>query len=872
MIERENRVESGRNGSTRGWYRGATCGLASAVVAVALASGALAQNKPNTPPSVNPPGAAPAPVELPPVATQDPELITLSAFAEPVQLASLVELAAKTLNVNITIQGDLTGTVVFNAPVPVKKSELIPLIDSLLEQQGWTITQNKYGFYIVQPQNAVPVNMAGARPTTRVFSTPNLRPSSLKPAIDAQFLPTSAPQGQQGGVQGAKQISYIDDLGIIIATDTPRRLEGLGSLIEAMLAEYAKSQFIRIELHSVAAPVARERGLQLVGQLAQPRAGVQGQDPNQAQNQQAQARAGAIDNLGDRLTIDPQGNALIFRGLPEEIDVVRDVISVIDVPNTLTPHSYFAGVAAAQIADIARSRGLGDVTTISSNPSNMNNQFGFDINQFQRQQQRQGQGTSAVGGPVMVVDDTRGVIIYYGTEEQHEQLAALVKALDTQSEKIVIQAYKLAHGDSEKVAEIINGILTNTQVATNSPLIGGAGSPSMRDAARRGVRPPRENPLQANSTNPANPGAGGANQEGLSIEGWQSFVIADKSNNQVIVKAPQGQQRDFAKLIERLDLRRPQVFIEARLIAVNWSDNMRLAFETQLINANGTGGVVNTNFGLGSFATGAAITGVKTVVPTAGLTAALIKSEYVPIIMNAMETEVNGKIISSPQLLVDDNEEAQIVSVDQQPTTSTTVTTGNPSVTGFNNYVEAGTTLKVTPQISNGGYLRLKYEAELSNFRGTGSNGIPPPRTQNNIKSDVTVPSDFTVVVGGFTLDNVGKTVIKVPLIGDIPLVGLLFQDRNTQDQKTSLYIFLTPRILRDENFSDLKLLTRGPQAESKLRQDVPPLSMMVIDSGSALPMMPPGPEPIEGTAPVVPAPAEEHAAPKPEEAAKKNE
>jgi len=798
----------------------AVCAASSGVYAqnkaVLVPSGGMVPGQPQAvPPGAMPPGAGRV-VELPAITTPDPERITLSAFAEPVQLTNLVELVARTLNVNVTIQGDLSGTVVFNAPVPIAKSELIPLLDSLLEQQGWTIVQNQYGFYTVQPQGAVSVQMAGDRATTRVFSTPNIRPSSLKTTIEGQLGTT---QGQGGRV-----IAYIDDLGVIVATDTPRRLNALGTLVEAILAEYARSQFIRLELLNVAAPVARERALQLIGQMSQQtRVAI----PGQEQVPQAQARAGALDNLGDRLTIDPQGNALIFRGLEEEIDVVRGILGVIDVPNTLVPKSYFAGESAGQIADIARSRGLGEVTTIQADRRSDPN-FGFDFNAFQQQMQRANQ---TVGGPVMVVDQTRGTIIYYGTPAQHAQLDALIKELDTQSERVVIQAYKLAHSDAEKIAEIVNGILTNTAGGGEAPLLGGADSPRLRVGRR--LNQPQAQPGQPTTGG----GGGGGGGDGLELDGTEAFVIADTSNNQVIVKARQGQQKDFAKLIEKLDLRRPQVFIEARLIAVSWSDTMRLAFETQLINAGGQGGVINTNFGLGTFAAGGTVTGAKNIPAMGGLTAALIHSNYVPIIINALQTEADGRILSSPQLLVDDNEEAEIVSVDQEPTTTINRGNNQNDVITAGDYVEAGTKLKVKPQISSGGYLRLKYETELSSFTGTGSNGIPPPRQQNNIKSDsVTVPSDFTVVVGGFTLDNRRKTVVKVPLLGDIPLVGLLFQDRNTTDRKTSLYIFLTPRVLRDPNFADLKLLTQGPHTRSQLPADVPELSPVVIESGETAP------------------------------------
>lgn len=90
---------------------------------------------------------------------------------------------------------------------------------------------------------------------------------------------------------------------------------------------------------------------------------------------------------------------------------------------------------------------------------------------------------------------------------------------------------------------------------------------------------------------------------------------------------------------------------------------------------------------------------------------------------------------------------------------------------------------------------------------------MPPPKLTNTVTADsVTVPSDFTVVVGGLTVDSKTKTVVKVPFLGDLPLVGLLFQDRNTGEKKTTLYVFLTPRVVRDP--ADIRLLSVQPKLD----------------------------------------------------------
>ncbi len=844
--------------------------------------GAQPANQPANPQStLEVPKDNAAPAENP-LLTADPDMVTLSAFSEPVDLSALVTLVATTLNINVTIIDTLDGKVAFNAAVPVRKSELLKLLDALLEQHGWTITRDEsIGWYTVRKMDSVGVNFAGEIITTKVFSTPNLRPSAVQQAISGQIggasgTPGAPAPGFQGAAGGGGKIQPIDELGIIVATDTPRRLKIIDELIQKILTEWGKAQFIRLELNNIAAPAARDRVLQLLGQASQARGTG---DPNQPQQFNPAVRAqgiaggsgGALDNIGDRLTVDPQSNALVFRGQQAEIDQVKSILAVIDVTKSLKPKRYYAGSSATQIADLARQSGLGEVTTISSQSGNGTdfNTGGFQPNQFNNRNQFANQNNQGglVGGPVMVVDEANGTIIYYGTESQQEQLARLIEELDTNSEKIVIREYRLKNSDAQDVADVVLGLLNNQSTIGSSPLLadnsGGFGSTDLSGVRSGSRRRSGNNSSGTNSRNNrgsnsfANQGfynnqnpnrqlGSGLGGEGVELDASNAFVIADIKNNQLLVKAPAGVQRDFAKLIEKLDLRRPQVYLECKIIAVSWSDDLRVAFETQLINANGTGGLLQTNFGLTTI--GDDILQARTVRPNLqGFTSAIIKSEYVPIVMTALQTKADTRILSSPALLVDDNESAEIATVEQQPYSTTQVTTGSPNTTSFGGYAEAGTTLSIKPHIAEDGYLRLFYDAELSTFTGNGTNGLPPPKQTNNIGSDsITLPSDTTVIVGGINIDTKRTTRIQVPLLGDIPLIGHLFQDYNDTDRITTLYIFITPRILRDTNFADLRLLTEGPQAKSKLAPDVPDLEPTAIDISAEVlqprPLPPPQP------------------------------
>ncbi len=678
-------------------------------------------------------------------------VITFEAFAEGMDLTTLIEYVSEVLDVHILIRGQVTGTVVFTGPKTIEKDQLLDLLEAMLDQYDYALTYDALtDTYTVQAASDVRAGvLAGDFATTKIINTPNVRPSALQNAISAQF----GTGGRPGAPAGGSQIAYIDELGIIVVTDAPMRVRAIEQLVERLLEEYAKGQYIRFQLQHVAAPAARERALQLVSPAASTGVRLPNQ-PNQPQGLQVSGQG--LNNLGDRLTIDPVGNALIFRGLPQEIDQVEAVLRLIDQPSQLEPRQYYAGANARQIADIASQRGLGEiielseesgVTGVRAGRQNINNQFQ--------------QSGSMAGGSTLVVNVEQGTIIYYATPSQHEGLALLIERLDTEQDRVVIEEYELDHADAEDVAEVLLALLENARPVADSPLL-----------PQQGQAP--------GSTPPGQPQAPqgdvvGGEGSGISITPSEDvFVVADVSRNQILVKAPLGQQEEFGRLIRKLDERRPQVYIETQIVAVSSSEDFKLAVETQIV-AGQFG--LQTDFGLTSASEGAGFLNPRNVsTALGGLTTAVIKSEYVPIVINAIQTNSSGRLISSPQLLVDDNEEAEIVSLEQQATTTSQQGTATTQ-TSFGGYEDAGTTLRVTPSISKGGYMRLDYEIELSNFVGQGSNGIPPPRQQRNISSDsVTIPSDTTIVVGGIKTQDIRDTVIKVPWIGDIPLIGVLFR------------------------------------------------------------------------------------------------
>ncbi|MBO6512512.1 MAG: hypothetical protein JJ974_00925 [Phycisphaerales bacterium] len=734
--------------------------------------------------------------------------VSFGAFSEPIELATLIDFVGAALNINIVVKGAPTGEISFNAPVSVPKSQLIDLLDVMLEQYSFTIAHEPISdFWIVQPIADVRPTMGSERASTQIISTPNIKPSLIKPALDAAIGGSTQPASNTNN-----SILPLDELGVLIINAPPRDISRIRLLVNELLRIDEDQRYIRFELSHIAAPVALERASGLVGGNSSGNQRI-AQNPNNPQGGLG-LTAASLSNMADRITVDPQGNALIFKGTDSEIARVQEVLDVIDVPNTLDPKSYFAGSAAAQIADIARNRGLGEVISISDESQNpfaqgnirLNNQNGNFSNQ---------QSSANTGGPVMVVDTSRGNIIYYGTPAQQQQLSDLMAELKTEDERVVIKEYVLNHSDAEVVAELMTAIITGQQQTGESDFLPG-GSSNNRNNSAQFARVF---------------GQSGGSDVTAAFDPDIVAVIADPDNNQVVVRAPIKQQEDLEKLIDRLDRRRPQVFLQAMIVSVTDTENFTLAFESQ-INAGQFG--VNTGSSLSSPPTGGSFGDQREVgTGLAGLTAAVIMSNQIPIIINANQTNSDVRILSTPQLLVNDNQESEIVTLSEQPFQEISQGDGG-NVTAFAGFAEAGTTLRVTPSISDGGFLRLEYFVELSNFTAaSGSDGSPPPRDRNTVQGTATIPSDATIVIGGITVDNVRDTVIKVPLLGDIPLVGELFKNTTKVNSKSKLYVFLTPRIMTDPNFIDLKLMSEGPYAEMDLDPRVPDLEPVKINSSS---------------------------------------
>lgn len=738
------------------------------------------------------------------------------------------------LQIIATDGGFVDQQVVLMQPVQIPIEKAIPFLTFLLEQKGYTMSKDDRGIYIISPVNQIIVN-PGSDPnnTTQIIPTPGLKPSSIQGPVTTLI---NATRGAAGGV--ASQPVFLDDLGVIIMTDSPNAIAVVRQFIDQLVEAQKEVRIARYPIVHISAAAARDRVIELLGSgiISRPVGGQPGANPALA----AAGVGGSISNIPDRVTLDSSTNALLFRGRPDEGALLQSLIQLVDVPNAMESRWYPIGTRAAEtVVDMARRQQLGEVAYFESSDTGTGAAGGVGVTRTRGAvpQAAGQQGAQEVPGAGFVVYPESGGFIYRGTVQQHARVKKLIEDLGPLSEfddTITYEFIKLKHSKAVDVEQTVSDLLSGQSSAGNRGALLGRNL-SSRDRSRQ-TATERTRDIQrraAGEEDPAAPGAAVAGDAVSEITDENVFVQADEPNNQIIVKAPRRLQPQIRRLIEKIDLRRPQVFIEAKIVAITTGDDFRLAAEVQQIVGQFA---LNTNFGLGTLGTGTAgaFTDRKTVgTGLPGITTALIRSQDVPFIITAIERNTDSRIVASPQVLVDDNEEATVESLDQQPTLTTSIGVNNQNNTqSFGGFEPAGPRLTITPQISDGGYLKLNYEIELSSFTGQSNTaGVPPAKQENRVRAEsVTVPSDTTIVVGGLTFEQVNTTISGVPLLKDIPWVGQLFKDTRKNNRNITLYVFITPKIMRDPAFADLRLITRKPLSDARIAQEIPPPERERID------------------------------------------
>ncbi|MFA5518711.1 MAG: secretin N-terminal domain-containing protein [Spirochaetota bacterium] len=306
-------------------------------------------------------------------------------------------------------------------------------------------------------------------------------------------------------------------------------------------------------------------------------------------------------------------------------------------------------------------------------------------------------------------------------------------------------------------------------------------------------------------------------------------IIANKETNSLLISASPEEFREIHAIVKQLDSVRPQVLIEATIVEVNAESSWGLGIDWSLAGESGIHqfGGSSVMGSVPSYSTPSGLSGKTLAVPLnpGAMTIGYISDTSILnfALLNASGTDKNINILSTPHILTIDNHEAEInVAEEIAVPTNSRITDENTVYYTFE-YKSVGLKLKITPHINRGNMIALELFTEVNSILGetkylTSGTIIPPDLGKRDMKTKVAVPDGETIVVGGLMRNQKVETETKVPILGDIPLLGWFFKSKSSENTKTNLLIFITPRVVTESD--KIKAITEEKQAEMKKIQD----------------------------------------------------
>ena len=472
------------------------------------------------------------------------------------------------------------------------------------------------------------------------------------------------------------------------------------------------------------------------------------------------------------LTSFPASNTLIIIDSRSNIDRVMRILAEIDregTGNTL----HIVALKNASVTEIAKT--LDSLYQETATP------------------QVAGRGVRAVrpgrargNAPKFIPDTRTNILLILAGKDAIDDILDLIAKLDipTPENTGKINVYYLENADAEEVAKVLAN-LTEKRPGAAAPAPG-------QPATIRGV-------ITAE------------------LEGGVK-ITADKATNSLIIIASLNDYQTLVEVIKKLDIRRRQVYVEALIMEISLDKARDLGVEfrgaAETRNNGAVLGGTNFNFAgnlnelLASLATGNPLLFSGTGFIAAGIAGnvKLPDGTEIPAItavLRAAQTRDNVNVLSSPHLLTLDNKEAEIIVAENVPfiTSQSRDTTNLANVINTVERKDVGIILRITPHIHESEYVNLEIYQESSAVKGDSllaTSTVGPTTTKRSAKTSVLVKNSETVVLGGMMQETVNNSESKIPLLGDIPLLGHLFKFSSVSRKKTNLLIFLTPHIIRN--------------------------------------------------------------------------
>jgi len=433
------------------------------------------------------------------------------------------------------------------------------------------------------------------------------------------------------------------------------------------------------------------------------------------------------------------------------------------------------------------------------------------------------QGQTDTGYKTSILAETRSnaIIVRSANPAKQAQVRALVDKLDRPGSELAngnIHVVYLKNADATKLANTLRAAMSANSGSTSSL--------------------------------PSAPVTASPNSALANLPSTGGQIQADAATNSLIISAPEPQYRQLRAVIDSLDQRRAQVLVESLIVEVDSSKESQFGIQWQ--NLMGSSGATNVGVLGTNFATNNLLS-LSTQPSTAGVsqglnvgTARKIDGKYIMTsLANFLQTNGGSNILSRPSLLTLDNEEAKIVVGQNVPFVTgqyTNNNTNNGSVNPFQTVErkDVGLTLKVKPQISDTGTVKLTIYQEVSSVDTSKKLTDGLITNKRSIESNILVADGAVVVLGGLLSDTYEDNRQQVPGLGDMPLFGNLFRNESRTRNKTNLMIFLRPVVVRDDNSIEVLSSGRYEQMQGLQKEaDKPETPVLPIPNDQVLPPLP---------------------------------
>jgi general secretion pathway protein D len=548
------------------------------------------------------------------------------------------------------------------------------------------------------------------------------------------------------------------------------------------------------------------------------------------------------------INANPGNNSLVITDYADNLSRIGRIIAAMDTPSAgdveVIPLRY---AVAADIAQVVQR--LTDTGAVPGVP-----------------------GAAPGGGSAnSIIADSRNnsLLVKAGSPARLATIRVLVEKLDQPLQGSAaagnVWVVHLKNADAVKLAQVLRAAFPGAGggggSAGSSPT-GLSPSASPAAAAAQVGNAPGTTGASAQTTSPVSPGAGPSTG---------GFIQADPATNSLIITAAEPLYRQVRGMIDQLDSRRAQVYIESMILEATGDNAADFGLQWQgLLGQSGDkyGVAIGTNSTVGGpsiIDLSATLAGQGETLPGAGLNIALLKNYggtyALAAIARALQTTGNTNIVATPNLITLDNEEAKIVVGENVPfITGQYTNTGNATTSPFQTIErkDVGITLRIKPQIGEGGTVRMLIYQEQSAVKAAvaaGTSNAGPSTTKRSIESTVVVDDGAILVLGGLIADEYTSNTSKIPLLGDIPYLGQLFRSESREKKRSNLMVFLRPTILRDAGSANRLSLDRYDMIRASQQNSMPAPHLMLPVEPAVIPPqrdpLPPAPVQVPGGPPV---------------------